>query len=87
MSKTVDLLGQQAEYYLNHTCKTIDKKLIHVPGPDVIDKIWVDSDRNVRTLNSLQALYGHGRLANHRVCIHSAGRPGYRTYSRSIIRS
>ena len=48
MSKTVDLLGQQAEYYLNHTCKTIDKKLIHVPGPDVIDKIWVDSDRNVR---------------------------------------
>ena len=64
MSKTVDLLGQQAEYYLNHTCKTIDKKLIHVPGPDVIDKIWVDSDRNVRTLNSLQALYGHGRLAN-----------------------
>lgn len=44
MSKTVDLLGQQAEYYLNHTCKTIDKKLIHVPGPDVIDKIWVDSD-------------------------------------------
>ena len=47
MSKTVDLLGQQAEYYLNHTCKTIDKKLIHVPGPDVIDKIWVDSDRNV----------------------------------------
>ena len=34
------------------------------PGPDVIDKIWVDSDRNVRTLNSLQALYGHGRLAN-----------------------
>ena len=64
MSKTVDLLGQQAEYYLNHTCKTIDKKLIHVPGSDVIDKIWVDSDRNVRTLNSLQALYGHGRLAN-----------------------
>ena len=56
MSKTVDLLGQQAEYYLNHTCKTIDKKLIHVPGPDAIDKIWVDSDRNVRTLNSLQAL-------------------------------
>ena len=64
MSKTVDLLGQQAEYYLNHTCETIDKKLIHVPGPDVIDKIWVDSDRNVRTLNSLRALYGHGRLAN-----------------------
>lgn len=79
MSKTVDLLGQQAEYYLNHTCKTIDKKLIHVPGPDVIDKIWVDSDRNVRTRTWTPCEY--------RVCIHSAGRPGYRTYSRSIIRS
>ena len=36
--KIVDLLGGQAEYYLNHTCKTIDKQLIHIPGPDMIDK-------------------------------------------------
>ena len=34
--KIVDLLGGQAEYYLNHTCKTIDKQLIHIPGPDMI---------------------------------------------------
>ena len=25
--KIVDLLGGKAEYYLNHTCKTIDKQL------------------------------------------------------------
>ena len=31
--KIVDLLGGEAEYYLNHTCKTIDKQLIHIPGP------------------------------------------------------
>ncbi len=62
--KIVDLLGGQAEYYLNHTCKTIDKQLIHIPGPDMIDKVWMNSDRNIRTLESLQALYGHGRLAN-----------------------
>ena len=60
--KIVDLLGGQAEYYLNHTCKTIDKQLIHIPGPDMIDKVWMNSDRNIRTLESLQALYGHGRL-------------------------
>lgn len=64
MSKVFDWLGQEAEYYLNHTCKTIDKKSIHAPGPDMIERVWVDSDRNIRTLNSLQALYGHGRLAN-----------------------
>ena len=33
--KIVDLLGGKAEYYLNHTCKTIDKQLIiHVPYAD-----------------------------------------------------
>ena len=36
--KIVDLLGGKAEYYLNHTCKTIDKQLIHIPGPDMIDR-------------------------------------------------
>ena len=64
MSTIIDLLGTQAGYYLDHVCKTIDKKLIHIPEPNMIDKAWVDSDRNIRTLESLQALYGHGRLAN-----------------------
>ena len=63
MNKIIELLGNQAEYYLNHTCKTIDKSLIHVPSPDTIDKIWIDSDRNIQTLRSLQTLLGHGRLA------------------------
>lgn len=63
MSKTRELLGAQADYYLGHECKTIDKKLIYAPGPDAIDRIWLDSDRNPQTLNSLAALYGHGRLA------------------------
>ena len=58
--KIVDLLGGQAEYYLNHTCKTIDKQLIHIPGPDMIDKVWMNSDRNIRTLESLQACTGTG---------------------------
>lgn len=63
MSKTVELLGAQADYYLGHECKTIDKNLIYVPGPDAIDRIWLDSDRNPQTLNSIASLYGHGRLA------------------------
>ena len=32
MNKIIDLLGNRAEYYLGHTCKTIDKSLIHVPS-------------------------------------------------------
>ena len=64
MSKVVELLRDQACYYLEHTCETINKSLIHVPSPDTIDKIWIDSDRNIRVLNNLQSLLGHGRLAN-----------------------
>ena len=64
MSKIVDLLGDKTSYYLDHTCKTIDKSLIYIPSPDTIDKVWIDSDRNIKVLNSLQAILGHGRLAN-----------------------
>ena len=43
MSKIIDLLGNKASYYLDHTCKTIDKSLIHVPSQDTVDKIWINS--------------------------------------------
>lgn len=63
-SKIINLLGDQAEYLLKHVSKTIDKSLIHAPEPNVINNVWIDSDRNIPTLNSLQRLLGHGRLAN-----------------------
>ena len=64
MSKVTDLLGKDAAFYLEHECKTIDKHLLHLPGKDVIDTVWAESDRNIRTLESLQQLFSHGRLAN-----------------------
>lgn len=63
MNKIVDLLGDKAAYYLDHTCKTIDKSLLHLPAADTVDKVWVASDRNIPTLNNLQRILGHGRLA------------------------
>lgn len=36
--------------------------MIHTTGSDVIEKLWIDSDRNIPTLNNLQRLFGHGRL-------------------------
>lgn len=58
------LLGSDAESLLNHTCKTISKDLIHTPGPDFVDRVFRDSNRNNQVLRSLQTIYGHGRLAN-----------------------
>ena len=63
-NKIIDLLEDKAEYYLGHKCNTIDKSEIHVPSPTLIDDIWTSSDRNIPTLNNLQRLTGHGRLAN-----------------------
>lgn len=63
-SKIISLLGDKSDYYLNHVCKTIDKSQLHLPSPTCVDDVWVNSDRNIQTLNSLQTLLGHGRLAN-----------------------
>jgi class I fructose-bisphosphate aldolase len=60
----LDLLGNQAEGLLNHTCTTIDKKSIHLPGKDFIDRVFKDSDRSIPVLRNLQSIYGNGRLAN-----------------------
>jgi class I fructose-bisphosphate aldolase len=58
-----ELLGNDADSLLNHTCTTIPKESIHLPGPDFIDRIFVPSDRNIRVLNNLAWIYGTGRLA------------------------
>ena len=62
MSKTVEILGSEAGYYLSHVCRTIDKKSLYLPGPDTVDRIWTASDRNIRTLGSLQWILANGRL-------------------------
>jgi len=61
-SKIQTLLGSDAESLLNHTCNTIPKETIHLPGPDFVDRIFSISDRNPQVLRSLQALFDHGRL-------------------------
>ncbi|MCF8304391.1 MAG: class I fructose-bisphosphate aldolase [Bacteroidales bacterium] len=57
------LLGNDAEYLLNHECKTVPKEQLHLPGPDFIDRVFVPSDRAIGTLRNLQAFFNHGRLA------------------------
>src|SRR5579885_2167397 len=58
------MLGAEAENLLGHTCKTVSKDKLQVPGPDWVDRIFMGSDRNIRVLRSLQTMFGHGRLAN-----------------------
>ncbi|HSU29046.1 MAG TPA: class I fructose-bisphosphate aldolase [Chitinophagaceae bacterium] len=62
--KTIELLGDKADYLLNHQSRTIAKDQLHLPGPDFIERVWISSDRNPAVLRNLQSLYSHGRLAN-----------------------
>ncbi|MBS1615999.1 MAG: class I fructose-bisphosphate aldolase [Bacteroidetes bacterium] len=62
-SRIEELLGDKAGYYLEHTCKTIDKSQLHLPGSNNVNKVWADSNRNIQTLRSIAALQNHGRLA------------------------
>ncbi|QLE44193.1 class I fructose-bisphosphate aldolase [Nostoc sp. C052] len=57
------LLGKEAEDLLTHKAK-VSRDLIHLPGPDFVDRIWLNSDRNPQVLRNLQLLYSTGRLAN-----------------------
>lgn len=59
-----DLLGEKAEYLLSHQSKTILKDSLHLPGPDFVDRIWINSDRNPQVLRNIQSMYDNGRLSN-----------------------
>lgn len=58
-----ELLGKEADDLLTHECETISKEHLHLPGPDYVDNVWAQSDRNPRVLRNLQTLFDNGRLA------------------------
>ncbi len=59
--RIVEILGDDA--LLKHECRTVDQSMLHLPGPDFVDRVWRDSDRNSQVLRSLQSMFDHGRLA------------------------
>jgi class I fructose-bisphosphate aldolase len=61
LAKIESILGDDAGL-LEHQCRTIPSESLHLPGPDFVDRIHSSSDRPVRVLSSLQALFNSGRL-------------------------
>src|SRR5918993_2463848 len=61
-SKIEEILGDEAASLLQYQCKTIPKDLLHLPGPDFIDRVLSQSDRTPRVLNALQWVLNTGRL-------------------------
>lgn len=64
LSEIESLLGGEAQSLLTHTCRTISKERLHIPGEHWVDRIFGCSDRNNRVLKNLESLFSTGRLAN-----------------------
>ncbi|MBL8141329.1 MAG: class I fructose-bisphosphate aldolase [Acidobacteria bacterium] len=61
-AKIQELLGADAEALLSYTAQGFDKSLLHLPGPDFVDRILAPSDRSPQVLRNFQQILNTGRL-------------------------
>jgi class I fructose-bisphosphate aldolase len=38
--------------------------MLHLPGPDFVDRSFIQTNRSIQVLRNIEALYSHGRLGN-----------------------
>ena len=62
IDKIKELLGSEADSLLNYKAK-FPKEQLHLPGPDFVDRIFAQTDRNINVLKNLQWIFMSGRLA------------------------
>jgi len=55
-------LDKEAEGLLGYECKTVEKGRLILPGPNHVDEVFGNSDRNTQVLRNLSQIYNHGRL-------------------------
>ena len=55
-------LGERASL-LDYKAQGVPTSMLHLPGPDFLDRVLVPSDRPPAVLRSLAAMFGTGRLA------------------------
>ena len=62
MTSIETLLADKSDSLLGFNNPKIAKERLHLPGPDVIDRLFSVSNRNNRVLGNLQRIFGNGRL-------------------------
>src|SRR3954470_19832722 len=62
--RLTELLGDDADDLLRFRTPAVSKDLLHLPGPDFIQRVLEPTDRNPQVLRNLHQLYASGRLAN-----------------------
>src|SRR5215210_6092276 len=62
-SAIYDLLGEEAEPLLGYEARGFNRDLLHLPGPDFVDRVLAHTDRSPQVLRNYQAILNSGRLA------------------------
>ena len=62
MNDIIKLLGEEADYLLDHRCSGIPAEGLQLPGPDYVDRVVAGKDLKPGVLRSLTALIDQGRL-------------------------
>jgi class I fructose-bisphosphate aldolase len=62
LSKIKELLGKEADSLLTYKAK-FPKEQLNLPGPDFVDRIFAQSNRNNNVLKNLEWIFQTGRLA------------------------
>jgi len=62
LSKIKEMLGSEADSLLSYKAK-FPKEQLNLPGPDFVDRVFAQTDRNINVLKNLQWIFQTGRLA------------------------
>ncbi|MGM0595096.1 MAG: class I fructose-bisphosphate aldolase [Pseudomonadota bacterium] len=62
MSATVEILGDEADALLGHTCEGIPSSMLELPGGDYVSRVMAQKDRPPAVLRNMQLLFNTGRL-------------------------
>lgn len=63
LEKIIEVLGEEVQSLLEHSCNTVKKEDLHLPGPDFVDRVMTHTDRPCNVLRNLQSVFNQGRLA------------------------
>ncbi len=62
IDKIAEILEDQADYLIDHQCKTVTKDQLHLPGKDFVDRVFIPTDRPIAVLRNLQTIFNTGNL-------------------------
>ncbi len=57
-----EILGDESKWLLEHKCETVGADMLHLPGPDFVDRVLAGTDRPNAVLRNFQTVFDHGRL-------------------------